>query len=306
MIPFVKFFLNIMPKGIRHYQVINGPILGFAMAVIALGAPTSGANDVLTPRIAGMGGAGRAAPTLTDAVFQNPSFFSLAQTYCISASFDKFSGTDPSFQGRHYSLSLLDGRTELLQAGLAYTVREDGRLLHLGLSKAPSQVVSIGASAKILLPNDASVGTLADTMVAVSYRPQGWFQGALIGENLMETPAMKAQGFNRTIIIGSKINLEGILTVFADPQWRPGVTDGTNFGIEIGSELALMSDLFLRFGYFKNGQVPYLNARGTGMGIGLGWAAPRISFDYAYHRTFDATAGAPSAFAHIFGTSVFF
>lgn len=267
-------------------------------------AASSWASDFESPRTLALGGAGHAGPLLNDPIYLNPSFVSFNQSYAIGLSILKYSN-DP-YHGRNYNLSLQDGRTEAFQAGVGYTVREDASLVHVVASRQViPTVLSAGVGAKMLFaPNQK---TARDITVSMGGAVTPWMQLALITDNLIQSDEGKAHGLYREIILGSKINVMGIVFAYIDPHLAPSVPGGNSFGHEMGLEFTLMADLFLRLGTFRNSNVFYQSGlRGNGWGAGIGWVAPRISIDYALSRVNDSRGGLQQTTSHNFGATIFF
>src|SRR5689334_16584986 len=108
-------------------------ILGVLLSAIAL---DSQASDFQSGRTAALGRAGHAGPMLTDSIFINPDFISIVGTQSFSAAYSGYSSTDPNAAfgqatGRAYTLAVMDGQSELFQAGLAHTVRADANYVHV-------------------------------------------------------------------------------------------------------------------------------------------------------------------------------
>ncbi len=285
---------------LKHFISVS-----FGLSIL-MSSTLSVASDFHSPRTAALGGAGHAGPMLNDAIFLNPSYTSFLPAYGIGGNYLTFSGpsrtTPPTGEphGRNYSLSIQDGRNDIFQAGLAYTQREDGTMVHVGASKSFIKRVGFGLGTKLYLNHPGSKnGT--DVTFSVSGIPSDQFQTAFIIDNLFESDAGIARGNYREFTIGTKINLQSIVLLYIDPHYTPSVETG-KLGVESGIEFVLMSDLFLRLGLFRNSNIPYQASRGRGYGIGLGWMAPRLSLDYAIQRAIEPMATT----AHIFGATAFF
>ncbi|MBI4925638.1 MAG: hypothetical protein HY843_06910, partial [Bdellovibrio sp.] len=94
------------------------------------------ASDFHSPRTIALGGAGHAGPLLNDAIFLNPSFASFLPTYSFGFNYLSFANqNDIGDKGRILNVSIQDGRSEVFQAGAAYTQKSDGSYLHVGASK---------------------------------------------------------------------------------------------------------------------------------------------------------------------------
>ena len=85
-------------------------------------------SDFQSPRTAALGGAGHAGPVLNDAIYLNPSFTAFLQSYGLAINYIRALRPAPH---PHYNLSVLDGRSELFQAGVGYTRREHNNFIHI-------------------------------------------------------------------------------------------------------------------------------------------------------------------------------
>ena len=243
------------------------------------------ANEFRSPRAAALGGAGHANPLLNDSVFQNPSFASFLPVYSWSGSFKSLG----EGRGRAYSLSVLDGRSEFVQAAAAYTVRDELTALHLGVSKklAPKLTLGIGAKffyskAKNRFENSRNVS------LSATAAPTDWLQIALIGDNLLSPAGTSQLGLEREVVLGTKLKVNEKVLLYIDPHAHlaKGLDDTvkSTFAYEAGTELQVYKDLYLRVGTFKNIAHPDLREKSNGFGYGIGWVAPRMSFDFAVER----------------------
>jgi hypothetical protein len=275
---------------------------------LCLNAQTAFSSDFQSPRTAGLGGAGHAAPMLTDSIYLNPSFTSLLHGYLGSFIYEYYKGGDQQPDGSHpihgrvLNIAVQDGRSELFQAGVGYTVREDAKYLNFGASKALLHNLGVGLGGKFIFPNTGNGDKAQDFNISSTYVFNPWVQAALMADNLTNSDADHAQGLYREIILGTKINIQNLMLIYFDPHLAPDAP-GSDFGHETGIELAPMSDLFFRFGMFRASNVPELqNARGRGFGFGVGWLAPRLSLDYALKRTLEPVVNN----THNFGMTVYF
>ena len=290
---------------IQDLKVATG-VLALFSALLISGIPGISpvfGSDFQSARTAALGGAGHAAPLLNDAIYLNPSYASFLPTYSVAANYTTFSGPQyvpgSDFYGRNYNVSILDGRAELFQAGAGYTVREDGAMLHFGASKSIIKTLGVGLGGKIFLGHD-HVNT-QDATFSTSFAANNWFQTVLVVDNLIESSAAKARGLYREFIVGTKINLQGKLMLYIDPHYIPDLPQGGTFGHEIGVEITTFQDLYLRIGNFRNANIPFEVQNGNGWGLGVGFVAPRMSFDYGLSRVIDPHA----AVAHTFGATLY-
>ena len=281
--------------------------LGFLWLVIAASYPAQAA-DYFSPRIAALGGAGHAGPLLNDAIYLNPSYASFLPTYALGLNYLTYTSAEdvtagkPQSSGRNYSVSIQDGRSDMFQAGVAYTLREDGSFVHVGASKSLIQRLGVGIGAKFFF-NNAALSNGKDLILSTTGVPLDWLQVAGVVDNLLETSESKARGLYREYILGTKVNVDKILLIYIDPHYPPSLPSGQQFGHEAGVEFVMMSDLFLRLGQFNNASVPYLNSGiGRGYGLGAGWVGPRLSLDYGLSRAFEPR----STVTHSFGLTAYF
>jgi hypothetical protein len=263
------------------------------------------ASDFQSPRTAALGGAGHAGPLLNDAIYLNPAFASLLPTYSVAGSYFGYSGTGTDNtppHGHGLNLSVQDGRSEMFQAGVGYTVRNDATMLHVGASKAVAQRTGIGVGGKLIFPSTGDRKAISDTTISAVMVPYDFLQASVIVDNLIQSDRAKANGFFREYILGTKTNLQGICLVYFDPHLVPDDPVNSSFGYEAGLEFPVMQDVYLRTGMFKNATVAMAGLREHGYSLGLGWIAPRLSLDYAFTRAID-----PQSFVgHTLGFTVYF
>jgi hypothetical protein len=254
-------------------QIVTYSALTLALA----SSPTAFSADFQSPRTMALGGAGRASPLLNDAIYLNPSFVSFLPTSSVAANFTRLDGS-----GRNANVSILDGRSEMFQAGVGYTLQEDRRMIHFGGSKSLLERYGIGLSGKFILPNGESPNSIWESQVSFTAIPGDAVHLALIIDNLQESAAARKAGFLREFTLGSKVSLDKIVLLYFDPHWTPHAE--SRYGYEAGAEFPFLSDIFLRMGQFKNSWLSSWNVRGQGYSVGLGWIAPKISFDFAIQR----------------------
>ncbi|MEK6707037.1 MAG: hypothetical protein AABZ06_14760 [Bdellovibrionota bacterium] len=239
------------------------------------------ASDFHSPRTAALGGSAHAGPLLNDSIYLNPSFSSFLTTYSISVNYLWFKGL---LHGHGLNASIQDGRSEMFQAGVAFTQAETGRSLHVASSKKLSGRLAIGLGGKFFFPDDNSYTQIRDGLLSASLILSDWLHIVGIVDNVIESSEGKARGLYRELILGTKFNIKGIVLVYFDPHLVPNIKDTSSFGHESGLEFPMMSDFFFRLGAFRNSTIPFESARGNGYGIGAGWLAPRISIDYGVSR----------------------
>jgi hypothetical protein len=206
----------------------------------------------------------------------------------------------PSPRGREYSVMIQDGRSELFQAGAAFTQREDGTFVHLGASKSIIKEFGVGLAGKYFF-NNLIRKAGQDASISSTYIFSNDIQASIIVDNLLETTTGKEWGLYREFILGTKYNLQGIVLFYIDPHYTPNM-DGNRYGFEAGVEFVMFDDFLLRTGFMRNATIPITTTRGRAFGLGLGWLGPRVSFDYALQRiVYPYTAN-----AHNFGVTIYF
>jgi hypothetical protein len=275
----------------------------FGMLLVA---SSSQASDYQSPRTSALGGAGHAGPLLNDSIYLNPSYAAFTPAYGIEGNFGSYSSPaapDGSEQihGRLINASVQDGRNQLFQAGVGYSVRNEGKLLNFGAAKAAIQQLGFGIGGKFYFPNVNNGPSVSDTIVSTTWAVSKWFQTAFIVDNAVETQSAQQQGFYREFILGTKLNIQSIILLYVDPHYAPDAPG--RYGYEAGVELTPFTDLFFRAGTFRGSSIDEMdNTRGHGYGFGVGWVGPRVSFDYGLSHVVQPT----SVLDHNFGMTIFF
>lgn len=263
------------------------------LTAACLNTANTRAADFHSPRTAGLGGAGHAGPILNDALFLNPSFSALIPSQSFAFNYVK------ADTGNILNTGVLDGQSELFSAGAAYTRRADSRFIHIGAGRALMRELGIGLGGKFMLSGNGKPSG-RDMTFSMSGIPSETLQLAFIIDNLLESDAARARGLEREFIAGIKYNWDKIFLLYFDPHYIP--QRETKYGYSVGAEFVAMQDLYLRVGKFKDSYVPHQGGYGRGLGIGFGWIAPKISFDYAFQKVTLPIKGN----AHVFGTTIFF
>jgi hypothetical protein len=216
----------------------------------------------------------------------NPAMIALLPAYSVSVTQENSSGPDNTEpQGLIQNVSIQDGTNTLFAAGVGYTRKTYGREVNVGASTRVFKTYGIGVGGKFLFGSD-SRESAQDATLSATGQTLPWLETGLIIDNLIESNQTKAWNQYREVIAGLKFNVQKILLIYADPHVIPG-KPGDTFGYEIGAELPLMSDLYVRGGLNKNSFQPVLGGYGHGHGFGLGWSSPRMSIDLALTRTFE-------------------
>jgi hypothetical protein len=266
--------------------------------VVILGSTQTYATEYLSPRTLGMGGAGRGAPLLNDAIYLNPSYASFTPVYSVSGDYTWFEGQ------RNYNLSVQDARTELFQAGVGFTRREQNGAINIGASRTVVRQLGVGIGSKILI-DDGSSKMTTDMMFSTSFIASQEMYASLIIDNILNSEEGRKRNLIRTIYLGFKFIPTKEIQIFLDPLYSPDYADGKKSGYSVGFEIGILADFFLRAGKFVNAEVPYMNTRGDGFGYGIGWIGPKINFDWAMHRVTSNHAGKPFTTAQSFAMTIF-
>lgn len=245
----------------------------------------SQANEFRSPRSAALGGAGHANPLLNDSVFQNPSFASFLPVYSWSANYKALG----EGRGRAYSISVLDGRSELFQASAGYTVRDDLTALQIGASRKVGPRMTAGVGAKLFYSKAKDrLANSRNFNLSATAAPADWLQVALIADNLLVPSDTEQLGLERELILGTKFKVTEKVLLYVDPRARLGnrldLPQNPVLAYEAGGEFQIFKDFYFRMGAFRNIMHSDVREKSRGFGYGLGWVAPRMSFDFAIDR----------------------
>lgn len=266
----------------RSFLVLPCLVLSFGAVFIS----EVQATDYHSPRTAGLGGAGHAGPILTDAIYMNPGMMPFLPAYSVSISHNGFNGPDDTEpKGRVQNASIQDGTNSLFQAGVGYTRKSYGKMVNLGASTRIFEKYGVGVGGKFLFGSE-SRESFQDATVSMVGTISDWLQTGFIIDNVMSPPKSRQWNEGREIIFATKINLQKILLVYFDPHYVPSKA-GSHVGYEMGLELPIMADLYIRAGLNQDSFQPHLGVYGKGFGFGFGWAAPRMSIDVSLSRTME-------------------
>jgi hypothetical protein len=293
---------------VGHLQGRTRTFLNVAFGLLLVAGGSSGrcfAADYHSPRTAGLGGAGRAAPLLNDSIYLNPAYGSFLPSYSLQLGLDRGTFDQDVGAGRVYHLSILDGRSPLFQAGAGYTVKQNGSYIHVGASRAFFEGTGVGIGGKFFIPN-SSLPSAQDLTLGASVVFSNWIQGSVVVENMIESQAGAEARWYRDYVVAFKLNAMGIFMGYADLHYVPHHPTGDGYGHEFGLEFTLMKDLFLRLGFFKNSMKPFVSRYGNGFASGLGWIGPRMSVDYAFTRMISSPEIDTPGSAHHFGATIYF
>lgn len=287
-----------------------GVIQLFSLALVSWAAlaQLAMADDFHSPRADALGGAGHAHPLLNDAIYMNPSFASFVQTYSFSVNYTPFYGGADEPGGKHelhghvLNASVQDGQSDLFQAGVGLTLRDDGKIIDVGASKAAIKKLGFGLGGKIYLPNAPNQPASDDMIFSSTFIATDWLNLAFIIDNVIADQLERSRGFYRQFTLGTKFNVMGIVMLYVDPHLAALVPNQPEFGFQTGAEFQPFSDLYFRIGMYRSSSVPFvINMWGNGYGTGVGWIGPKLSFDFAIARLVQPT----SAVNYDFGLTLY-
>jgi hypothetical protein len=265
----------------------------FTMISNALGV------EYQSARTLALGGAGRAGPFLTDAIYLNPSFASYTPIYTLSGGYNSFQS------GRNYNFSVQDSRSEFLQAGAGFTKREQNLAVNIGASKAFAKRYGVGVATKLILDNGTNHMT-SDFLVSGSILATSWLYATLVVDNLVANTAQTSRNLDRTAFVALKLIAAHKIEFYLDPFYSPAYSHGNKAGYSVGIEIGMLEDLYLRMGKYQDAEVTHLNTRGNGFGMGLGWIGPKLNLEYAMNRTLSSHAGNSMTTSHSTGATIYF
>ncbi|NDD93273.1 hypothetical protein EBZ37_14480 [bacterium] len=259
----------------------------------------SNAVEFQSPRTLGLAGSGRAAPWLSDAIYLNPSFASFSPIYTLSGAFTGFD------QGRNYNVSIQDSRTESLQAGVGFTKREQNVSLNIGASREFQKKWGIGLGSKIILDQPSNRMT-SDFIISGTLLAMQWLNVAIIVDNVIAGAPQTNRNLHRTFFSSVRLNAARKVDFYFDPFFSPSYGGGNKGGFSVGTEIGMLEDLYLRLGRSVDAEIPHLNTRGSGYGVGIAWVGPKISLEAAMNRTLTAHTAGVTGTAHSGAVHIFF
>jgi hypothetical protein len=242
---------------------------------------------------------GRGGALLTDTITLNPSLLGFQPAAALSGTYDWINNNDtPSGMGNHIlNASVIDGKNEYVNAGVAYTRRADVDLIHVALAKRVLPWLSLGASGKRFATRSNTVtasgqqvtGIDGGLSLSVALPPEVIaipIQVGLTADNLRNQVTAEPYLGGRELGGGFKVTLSKTLMVYGDLVEKFSNSKGAIPTYSAGAELALMGDFYVRGGL--------LGFRERGWATGIGWIGPKLGIGYGYQnrhldadRTFD-------------------
>jgi hypothetical protein len=279
--------------------MMKTPLTRLIIASFFMLSTSALAVEYQSPRTLALGGAGRAGPLLNDSIYLNPSFASFTPIYSASGGYTWFN------TGRNYNVSVQDARDPLVQAGIGYTRREQNGAVNIGASRQIVKQLGFGLGPKFIIDDHTSKVT-SDFIFSTSFLATKWMYASIIVDNVMQSDAALQRNLFRTLFVAFKFIPTKEVEFYIDPLYSPDYTAGKKAGFSAGVELGILADFYLRAGKFVDAEVSYLDTRGSGFGLGIGWIGPRINFDYAMNRVVTADNGDSLITAQSFAMTIFF
>jgi hypothetical protein len=279
----------------KPYILNSAQYLSKALVVgLCLGFQPAFALDFQSSRTLSLAQSGRGGALLTDTITLNPSLLGFQPAAALSGTFDWINNNDvPSGTANHVlNGSVIDGKNEYVNAGVAYTRRTDVDLIHVALAKRVLPWLSLGASGKHFATrsNTAAasgeqvsgidVGLSASVALPPELLPVP-LQFGITADNLRNQASGEPYLKGRQIGGGFKATLNKTLMLYGDLVETFSNKSGAIPTYSGGAEVALMGDFFARGGL--------LGFRERGWAAGLGWIGPKIGLSYGYqNRHLDA------------------
>jgi len=209
-------------QGFRR-QIFWFFVFGFSLFHFLLPIQNSLGSDFQSPRTTGLGGAGHAAPFLTDAIYLNPSHLYLLPFFGAGASYlyheaGFFPSTTGTAVGSNYNLSVMASSRQLpVQFGAGYTRRDDGTLIHFAASFGLWDRFSLGVGAQFLTTPSGNLIGSPDMGLSMSMTVSTSFRLALVADHVLG--ALQSNGFLTEIILGSKWQITPEWSFLVDPHF---------------------------------------------------------------------------------------
>ena len=264
------------------------------------------ASEFQSPRVAALGGAGRASPLSTDATFINPSFIPQIPLHVISVNYLLYQGQGGDYfqdTGRILNAAFQDGsKGAYFQAGVGYTKFSRGSMIHTAIATELSPNLTLGLSVKALRPQYEGNNLRFNGSLSMTWNLAKALRIAVIADNVLKSAA--SQNLIRELILGTRVGFSEDLALFVDPHWYPDLGSyPQSFGLESGVEWFVSNVVCLRAGGYKNARPNFQSQLANGVAAGLGFVLPRTAIDYSYSRQLSQKN---QGFAHNVAISLYF
>jgi hypothetical protein len=295
-------FLSLVVSISKHFRPI-AIALPFVLCGQLVATPVCLATAD-SPVVQSLGGAGRAGIP-REALFSNPA--AVAQ---VNNSFGFLHYSIPKIAdynagGRAYNVGIYDGGSQRWKGGFSYSrvskaniVRggqqgyEDRSEIRFATGHAVWNNLLAGLQTRYIKKHsNPETGHYFDGNLGVIFPLFNDLRGGLTWENVLN----KEDNLPSTIGAGATYTLGYGIVLFADGyRLMSGTREGER-GWALGGELLLSGDFTARAGMFEEA---YRNLKGWS--LGLSWAGPRLSFDYALRTT----GKGPKEKEHILGLTM--
>jgi hypothetical protein len=247
------------------------------------------ALDFESARTTGLSGSGRGGPLMTDTIFVNPSALAFQNVQALSGTFDWLTNpaSPPGTTNHLFNGSVVDGKNQYVDAGLAFTRRPDLDLIHLALAKQVMPWGAIGATVKRFSSGSANPqsinqvtgfdgGLSAAVVIPADMLASPQVSFGLTAENLIHDAAKEATIGPRQLGGGVKATFEKLLALYADAVVNQSNVSGAWTTYSGGAEIGLGSDFYIRGGLS--------GYRQKGWSYGVGWTGPKIAINYGFQN----------------------
>lgn len=277
-----------------------------ALIIFVLFFVTSNFATAESPVVQGLGGAGRAGLP-KEALFSNPAAAASLKDSSLFLTYEKPRIPEFNAGGRAYSAGIYDG-TGQWKGGLGYIrsaqaivengqqAYEDRNEVRFAVARPVTESVAMGGQARyIKKSNGGAKSKFFQGDLGLLFPFVGGMQAGLTYENILkrenegERPGTLAAAVRYPIGSG--------LEILGDGTRQMRSTRSGAKGWALGALVHLTSDFVFRTGRFQD-----VYRRVKGWSVGLGWAGPRASFDYAM----TTTGQKPHERDHILGMNVAF
>jgi len=290
-----------MTKEMTQNAFLFRILLSIAAAQLPLSISCFATAD--SPVVQSLGGGGRAGIP-RESLYSNPAAIAQINNSFGFVHYSLPKIADFNAGGRAYNIGIYDGGTQHLKGGFSYSRvskanitsgrqgYEDRSDFRFATAHAISGNLIGGLQTRYTKKHSGpETGRFFDGTLGVLFPLFSDIRGGLTWENVLG----KEDHLPSTIGAGASYSLGYGIMLYADGYRLMGGTRKGERGWALGGELSLAADFTVRGGLFEEAY-RYMK----GWSVGLSWAGPKASFDYALR-----TAGAgPKEKEHIFGMTL--
>jgi len=228
----------------------------------------------------GMGNAGHGLADDNSALDYNPAAMSSQQRYGVEALYQWLQDSQSSFRA-----SILDSKTSMVGTGISYVrdqLETNGEKTetrdnyNIAISFPVTPYAAFGVLLRFLEFQDKYLSTLG---YGVIIKPASDY--LTLGATFHDATPIngKNPGLMKRIATGISSRLGDAITIVADSEKETGSEARDETDYSVGGEISLMQQFKLRGGYM------WRNIEGNNYyTLGIGWMAPRVSFDYGFRQ----------------------